>query len=396
MLSGNRRPQAAADGSVQPMTSLIPAALVAAWALIVYGVLTLLRPMQLSPELSLYVVQPMVWLSLAALGFVGWHIGLHGRPVATPALIFSGMLLGSFQVAAWLLAGLAFGFGFSLFAHSPLGLLGNLIYAGSVLLALELSRTVLVTGSFRNPVLAVLATSLLLTWLRVPPARWAAASGTGSLGPFLGEILLPYLAEDVLASTLALAGGPLPSLAYRAMLQGYQWLFPILPQLPWTVTAFVGTMAPALSLYGFQAARATPRASGRRDLSSAWAAVGTAVVALIWFNVGLFGVRPTLISGDSMHPTLRAGDVAVIQEVSPTEIHVGDVVRFQYESVHVVHRVIEVRQTQEGLIFVTQGDANNQIDPPVPANRIDGRVVFVIRKVGWIGIKVKQALQGAS
>jgi signal peptidase len=235
-----------------------------------------------------------------------------------------------------------------------------------------------------------------MTWLRVAPARWATAWGAGATGPFLGEVLLPYLAEDVLASTLALAGGPLPSLAYRGMLQGYQWLFPILPQLPWTVTAFVGTMVPALSLYGFQAARATSRGSGRRDLSPAWAVLGTAVVALIWFNVGLFGVRPTLISGDSMHPALQAGDVAVIQEVSPTEIQVGDVVRFQYQGVHVVHRVIEVRQTQEGLIFITQGDANNQIDPPVPADRIDGKVVFVIRKVGWIGIKVKQAMQGAT
>jgi signal peptidase len=182
-------------------------------------------------------------------------------------------------------------------------------------------------------------------------------------------------------------------LIYRGMLQGYQWLFPILPQLPWTVTAFVGTLAPALGLVLLQATRGSTRAAARRDQIGPWPFLGMAAVALLWFNVGLFGVRPTLISGSSMDPALQTGDVAVVREVPPAEVQVGDIVRFRHEGVHVIHRVVEVQQAPEGPVFITQGDANNRLDPPVPAERIEGKVVFVIRKVGWIAIGLRQVVQ---
>jgi len=373
--------------------SILPGALMAACALVVYWGVSLVRTISLPAGLNFYLAQPLLWLSLAVAGFLVWRLALHGRPKARPQLIFTAMLVGAFHIAWWLLAGLAFGFGFSAFAHSLQAVVGNLFYAGSVLLGLELTRAVLVGGLFRRPVLAVLAASLFLTWLRVPPARWALASEPRALGPFLGEMLLPYFAEDLLASALALLGGPLPALIYRGMLQGYQWLFPILPQLPWTVTAFVGTLAPALGLVLLQATRGSTRAAARRDQIGPWPFLGMAAVALLWFNVGLFGVRPTLISGSSMDPALQTGDVAVVREVPPAEVQVGDIVRFRYEGVHVIHRVVEVQHAPEGPVFITQGDANNRLDPPVPAERIEGKVVFVIRKVGWIAIGLRQVVQ---
>jgi len=395
MLPTDLRSERSAARFSRALTSVPPGAIVAIFAVCMYWALSLVRPVPLPSGLNFHLVQPLLWLSLAALGFCAWHFALHGRPKARPELVFTGMLVGAFHIAWWLLAGLAFGFGLSPFAHTLPTLLGNLFYAGSVLLGLELTRAVLVGASFRRPVLAVLAASLFLTWLRVPPARWALAAEPGALGPFIGEMLLPYFAEDLLASALALLGGPLPALIYRGMLQGYQWLFPILPQLPWTVTAFVGTLAPALGLVLLQATRGPTRAAARREQIGPWPFLGMAAVALLWFNVGLFGVRPTLISGGSMDPVLRTGDIAVMREVPPAEVQVGDIVRFRHEGVHVVHRVVEVQRPPEGLVFITKGDANNRLDPPVPAERVEGKVVFVIRKVGWIAIAVRQGLQWA-
>lgn len=370
-----------------------PGAVVAAWSLAVYGGLGVIRSLELAPQLSYFVLQPLMWLSLAAVAFGAWCLGLHCRPNARRSLILTGALAGAFQVACWLLAGLAFGFGQSPFASTPLALVGNLLHIGSLLLALELSRTVLVVGFTRRTGLAVLGTSIFMTWLRVPPARWAVAGQTQAVGPFIGEMLLPYFAEDLLASSLALAGGPLPAVLYRGLLQAFLWLSPILPQLPWTATAFVGTLAPALGLVLLQFGPVRSSSAARRDLSGAWPVVGTAVVALLWFNVGLFGVRPTLVSGSSMAPELRAGDIAVVREFPPNQIRPGDIVQFRHEGVHVIHRVVEVHHGPEGLEFVTKGDANNQLDPPLPAERLDGKVVFVIRKLGWIGIALRQAVQ---
>ncbi len=61
-----------------------------------------------------------------------------------------------------------------------------------------------------------------------------------------GGIFLPTLSENLLATFLALLGGPLASIAYRGTLLAFEWLSPILPDLRWTVAAFLGTLVPAL------------------------------------------------------------------------------------------------------------------------------------------------------
>ena len=395
MLPSDPRSGVTAASTPRPLARFAAVAIVATGVLVVRGGSSLVRSLDLPAETSYFAVQPLLWLSLAMVAFGAWFLGLRYRPNASPQLLFTGLLLGLFQVASLLLAGLAFGFGLSPFAHSFVGVIGNLLHIGCALLALELSRTVLVAGLTDRPILAVLVTSLFLTWLRVPETRWIVASETGAMGPFLGEMLLPYIAEDLLASTLALVGGPLPALLYRGPAQAFHWLFPILPNLPWTATAFVGTLAPALGLVMLQAGRWSSSDEPGRDSGGAWPFIGAAVVALLWFNVGLFGVRPSLVSGASMEPALETGDVAVVRPVPPYEIQVGDIVQFQHEGVHVIHRVVEVQHAPEGLRFVTKGDANNQLDPPLPAERIDGEVVFVIRKVGWISIGVRQVVQWA-
>lgn len=391
--SENRLAEPRAERAEPRWRRLLLVTAVTVWSLIVYAAIALGRDLQLAPELQYLVLQPFLWLSLAGVAFSAWCLGFGCRPQASARLVLAGALVGGFQVACWLLAGLVFGFGHSLFASSPIGLLGNLLQAGCALLALELTRAVLVAGHRQRTIWVLLGTALLTTGLRVPPARWAAALETGAVGPLIGEMLLPYFAENLLASSLALSGGPLPALVYRGLPQAFQWFSPILPQLPWTASAFVGTLAPALGLVLLQSDTAPNPMRQARGFGGAWPIAGTALVALLWLNVGLFGVRPTLVSGSSMEPELQTGDIALVREFPANEITVGDVIQFRHEGVQVIHRVVEVHRGSEGLVFTTKGDANNQLDPLLPAERLDGKVVFVIRKVGWIGIAVRQAIQ---
>jgi signal peptidase len=228
--------------------------------------------------------------------------------------------------------------------------------------------------------------------LNVPLARWAEAADAPGLGRLAGEVLLPGFSENLLASFLSLAGGPAPALAYRAVLHSFEWLSPILPRLPWAATAFIGVLGPALGLALAQRAL-QPRADGERGARGLPLPIlGLAAVALLWFNVGLFGVQPTLVSGVSMEPALQAGDIVIVRQVPAEQIAVGDVIRFRHEGVHVVHRVVEIQETQEGWVFVTRGDANDVLDPPLTEDRVEGVVVAVIPKVGWVAIAARQLI----
>ena len=94
----------------------------------------------------------------------------------------------------------------------------------------------------------------------------------------------------------------------------------------------------------------------------------------------------SIVSGNSMSPSLRDNDAVIITAFSPEELAVGDVVLFNDHDNHqkeIVHRIVAF-QEEEGVIYaVTKGDANPAADPFLtPINRIEGKVSMTIPKLG--------------
>lgn len=367
------------------------------WILVIYLLVNFRLPRVLPGEDNIYLAQPLTWTSLSVLAYLGWRFGLSHRPALDKRLVVMGILTGVFQVALFIIAGLLLGFGHSPYSHRLLHALGNLFYLSTMLVAVEISRAYLVRiFSLGNRTLAVVTTSLLLACLSIPAAKFTSVADAPSLFKFYGVTFLPAFSEHLLASFLTLLGGPVVPIAYRAVLQAFEWLSPVLPNLPWTVTAFLGTMAPAFGLIVIRN-QVLPMATSRggetqtreKQLSTAWVLMVGLAVTLMWFNIGLFGIRPTLVSGVSMIPALRAGDVVITRDVPADEIDVGDIISFQHGDSHVIHRVIDIEKEGGRYYFITRGDANNVEDPPVLESQLDGKVILIVPKIGWLSIGVR-------
>jgi len=76
-------------------------------------------------------------------------------------------------------------------------------------------------------------------------------------------------------------------------------------------------------------------------------------------------------------------------------INEGDIIQFRKEKITVMHRVVEVEETEAGKFFITKGDANKDpdSDPVIPENVV-GKAVFTIPKLGWLAIVVKGFFTG--
>jgi signal peptidase len=84
-----------------------------------------------------------------------------------------------------------------------------------------------------------------------------------------------------------------------------------------------------------------------------------------------------------MEPTYEAGDIAIVQEVdNPIDLEVGDVIRYRRGGIAIVHRIVDIQSSDDGPVFITQGDNVRSPDRPVPARDVDGKVVWVIPEVG--------------
>jgi len=97
---------------------------------------------------------------------------------------------------------------------------------------------------------------------------------------------------------------------------------------------------------------------------------------LFWFPVAFF-----IISGSSMLPVYRVGDVVLGVATYFANYSVGDVVVWYATITHgVVHRVIAITDTY----IVTKGDNNPLPDPSIPRNWVKYKVVFWIPREVWI------------
>jgi signal peptidase len=374
---------------------------VVGWAVAIYMIIHFALPGAVSPGLSMYVIQPLLWFSLAFLAFLGWRYGLKERPSFSRPLVVMAILFGACQVAVFVIAGLFLDFGRSPYSHRPLAVLGNLLYLGTVLAGTEMSRAYLV-ALFRQhrplQALGLVNQCLFFSVLNIPFGRFEGLQSPLSAFQTVGETFLPTVSENLLATFLALLGGPVASIAYRGTLKAFEWLSPILPDLQWMVTAFLGTLVPAFGLmviYNRFLAELASEGKARPQegqSTTAWVLVAMTAVALVWFNTGLFGVRPTLISGPSMSPTLVAGDVVITRDVSAEAVKVGDMIRFRQEGLSVIHRVVEIQKDGNQIAFITRGDANNVNDPPVSASDLEGKIVLTVPKIGWVAVGVRKVI----
>lgn len=97
------------------------------------------------------------------------------------------------------------------------------------------------------------------------------------------------------------------------------------------------------------------------------------LTALAIAGLVLWLYLPVRVAGQSMHPSLHAGDVAMVR-LSET-VRPGDIVLMESEGGgRVLHRVVE--RLSDGSVR-TIGDANDCEDSvPTPADRIVGKVAF--------------------
>ncbi|WP_099209333.1 signal peptidase I [Thermococcus henrietii] len=102
------------------------------------------------------------------------------------------------------------------------------------------------------------------------------------------------------------------------------------------------------------------------------------------------GFQYVVILTDSMEPHINPGDLVVTRPVSPSELHVGDVILYEVHigssTYRISHRIVAIKTDESGRIyFVTKGDNRKYTDPwRVYPDQVIGKVILVIPKVGMV------------
>ena len=95
----------------------------------------------------------------------------------------------------------------------------------------------------------------------------------------------------------------------------------------------------------------------------------------------IFGLGLAVVVSPSMVGEINIGDLVIFYETDDYQIE--DVITYRGPEHSVTHRIVKMREDEEGVIWYTpQGDKNNVLDDEITVEQIAGEVVFVIPQVG--------------
>ena len=109
-----------------------------------------------------------------------------------------------------------------------------------------------------------------------------------------------------------------------------------------------------------------------------------AKLSLVFEALRLHGYCRFQVSGNSMLPAIWPGETVLIQSRAVEQLSSGDIVFYEMAGRVFLHRLREVRSESTGVQLITRGDAMQQADPPIPAERLLGVLASVRRNGVWV------------
>ncbi len=125
------------------------------------------------------------------------------------------------------------------------------------------------------------------------------------------------------------------------------------------------------------------------DLVAIASASAISVVVIGLLVLALLGYRPLVVRSASMVPTLRIGDLVLVDDVRAADLRVSDIVTFDDRGSGqvVTHRVVRIDREGDRVRFETRGDANSTSElwsrsPGATVSRLSLRVPAVGQVLG--------------
>ncbi len=352
-----------------------------------------------------YIIYLIWFLYITIIAYIAKNEGFNILSWRTRYnIILFAAIIGFLQVSIYFVSGLFYGFGLSPYVHSISGYIVNTLFFIPPLMSRELFRSYIFKKSSRaNVPCRFILYSIFLGLISLPLSnyRFLFSGMDKYILEFLGSQLVPNLVSSMFASYMVILGGPIASILYYLIITSITWYMPILPDLNWPVSSLINV---AVSLIGFAFAENLSivhhlRRAGLIDgsfrsrkefIPRRFIITLILMITLIWGITGLLGVYPAVIISGSMNPALDMGDITIVKEVPPFEISVGDIIQYQAgDGTTITHRVIDINSQEGTGYFITRGDANSVPDTPVYSMQVNGKVILILPKIGWIVIYMK-------
>ena len=361
--------------------------------ILIYGILANTNIVFNIYGLFLYIINPIFWIILSGVLYFSIAKIYTNTKLRKKIIQYTTVAVLTYLVI-YLLSGLFVTFGNNPYNTTLKGLIINFWILGVPIFAKEYIRYKLINNVYdRDKMNFSIFISIVYVLIDIEYARLIGQNvATLTIIKYCAQVIAPSIAKNILFSYIAIQGDFVPSVLYQLITNLYYWISPILPNSPWAMSSIIDTVIPIiLCLYiRYEKVKLTPKKDRRMIIDTNPGSIIPLVISIvlvIWFALGVFPIKPIAIATGSMEKEICVGDVAIIQKCKGNDVNVGDIIEYQMEGYTVIHRIIEKKQENGELHFVTKGDNNISPDNEiVRENQLIGKVIFKIKYIGYPAI----------
>lgn len=309
------------------------------------------------------------------------------------SVIWTMAIIGIIQIVLYYISGLFEGFSNNVVKLNLNNLFTIIIPMVGIIIIIELLRYILSTN-YKDKKFQILT---IIMFILIDINLFGLSYNLSSLEnilEFLGLVLFPSIAINIVFNKIVVRYGYSPLLAYRLIIILAYYLIPVVPN---TYVFFRSIFKIMIPIFGylliaymydrleFEAIICKNRKGRLFTYFSLILVILFSMLVSCQFRYGAI----TIGSG-SMKNTLDVGDVVIFEAFKDQEINVNDIIIYQNGNKNIVHRVVEIVILNNNYVYITKGDNNKQVDKwYVYDSQIKGISKARIKYIGYPSIWVK-------
>lgn len=321
------------------------------------------------------------------LGVLYYLIGVDFSRKSNDLIILRNILI--YVVTYYLviyLSGLYLGFVKTIYSYSFTNLTVNILPSILTIIAVEIIRGELIYKTHNDKLVTVLSCiSFILFEVSVDFIGYNL-NIKDNLYQFIGLLILPSIAKNILMSIIHSRTDKYPAMIYRFSMETVGFFLLIEPNMgPYIKSVLLILLPILIGLMILNVEKKVKSAPTKAKKNARlYSILIIMLLSIVLINSGLVKYQSLVIGSNSMKDYMEKGDVIIIEQTKDhNKYKVGDIMAFYYDGKVIVHRIV-LKENRNGQIYYkTKGDNNNSEDATfISQDMMKGKVLGRIKYIG--------------
>ena len=323
----------------------------------------------------------------AMLGVLYYLIGVDFSRKSNDVIILRNILI--YVVSYYLivyLSGLYLGFVKTIYSYTLNNLTMNIFPSILSIIAVEIIRGELIYKTKNNKWIIIFSCIAFVLFEVSINFVFYDLRIQDNLYQFIGLLILPSIAKNILMSVIHSKTDKYPAMVYRFAMETIGFVLLIEPNTGPYIKSVLLILLPilvGLMVLGTERKVKSAPENAKRSAKVYFVLI-VFLLLVVLINSGLVKYQSLVIGSNSMKDYLEKGDVILIEQTkNHDKFKVGDVMAFYYDGKVIVHRIV-LKETRNGEIYYkTKGDNNEKEDSTfISQKMIKGKVLGRMKFIG--------------